>query len=507
MLKQPERESRNVNDFFYEMEGRQIQKMNKVLADVELTKAEERTLIWLAGWEESTVDHLLSDVAGRIDYISNPKRQEYLYATYQTEGATPEFWKNLARENQLDFKASGSAGKCIEGREFIIALPESFVQYRADDVVRLFTETFHKRYGVECSAALHHNKTKTNYHIHLVFSERKMLEQPEVKIATRNMFYDEQGNIRAGCSIIPKGEVYESHIFTKKEEWFKNKAFTKEVKELFTDTINRYVKEKSEKLFVFQQGGVYLATKKIGKNNPKAEEIKADNAARQEWNRTVDVALVEGVPEEDILKIKQEKIIDKTLQSIRTYGWLPDMFRQIIRGAKDFLQEVIFKFKLPPKPVPKIDLQEWKDMQKLMYELQRQSREIKRTQQDISSLKKQLSELRGLFKGKERKSLEGRIELLEDLEKRLHKSLEQIVKREGYPNVQAFQKVYNKAEELIIEYNEELRAWKNQTEQKKERPLEQPKKESVLEKLHRCQQEGRQQPKRSVKRKSMDRER
>ena len=50
MLKQPERESRNVNDLFYEMEGRQIQKMNKVLADVELTKAEEKTLIWLAGW-------------------------------------------------------------------------------------------------------------------------------------------------------------------------------------------------------------------------------------------------------------------------------------------------------------------------------------------------------------------------------------------------------------------------------------------------------------------------
>ena len=37
MLKQPERESRNVNDLFYEMEGRQIQKMNKVLARVELT--------------------------------------------------------------------------------------------------------------------------------------------------------------------------------------------------------------------------------------------------------------------------------------------------------------------------------------------------------------------------------------------------------------------------------------------------------------------------------------
>lgn len=279
----------------------------------------------------------------------------------------------------MDFKASGSEGKCIEEREFIIALPESFVQYRADDMVRLFTEILHKRYGVECSAALHHNKTKTNYHIHLVFSERKMLEHPKVKIATRNMFYDEQGkhrrmkkeilvgqgNIRAGCSIIPKGEVYESHIFTKKDEWFKSKAFTKEVKEMFTETINYYVKEESEKLSVFQQGGVYLATKKIGKNNPKAAEIRADNATRQEWNRMVDVALVEGVSEEDILKIKQEKITDETMRSIRANGWLPDMFRQIIRGAKDFLREVIFKLNLPPKPVPKIDLQEWKDMQKL----------------------------------------------------------------------------------------------------------------------------------------------
>lgn len=103
-----------------------------------------------------------------------------------------------------------------------------------------------------------------------------------------------------------RGSLWKPYLH-EKDEWFKNKAFTKEVKELFTDTINRYVKEESEKLSVFQQGGVYLATKKIGKNNPKAEEIKADNAARQEWNRTVDVALVEGVSEEDILKIKQEK--------------------------------------------------------------------------------------------------------------------------------------------------------------------------------------------------------
>ena len=56
----------------------------------------------------------LSDVAGRIDYISNPKRQEHLFVTYQTEGATPEFWKNLDRENQLDFKASELRGNVLK---------------------------------------------------------------------------------------------------------------------------------------------------------------------------------------------------------------------------------------------------------------------------------------------------------------------------------------------------------------------------------------------------------
>lgn len=78
MLKQPERESRNVNDFFYEMEGRQLQKMNKVLAGVELTKAEERTLIWLAGWEESTVDHLLS-VIEKVARIRADKKGGYAH--------------------------------------------------------------------------------------------------------------------------------------------------------------------------------------------------------------------------------------------------------------------------------------------------------------------------------------------------------------------------------------------------------------------------------------------
>ena len=42
------------------METRQIATLNEIFGDVELTKGEMRTLVWLAGWEESTVANVVS---------------------------------------------------------------------------------------------------------------------------------------------------------------------------------------------------------------------------------------------------------------------------------------------------------------------------------------------------------------------------------------------------------------------------------------------------------------
>ena len=252
----------------------------------------------------------LSNVKGRISYISDPKRQEYLYATFSTrEDMT--FWNDLAKECQEEFKRFGTEGKCIEARELIIALPEEYTKFDPNQVLREFTEQFKKRYDVECVSALHHNKTKKNYHIHLIFSERRLLPEPEVKIATRSVFYDElgkrvrtkkeipgeDGQIREGCIVIKKGEAYEKHLFTAKDEVFKNELFLDEAKQFYTALINRHIHDPERRLKVFDPNSVYLPTKKIGKNNPKEAEIEADNAARQDWNRTADMALVSGIEE------------------------------------------------------------------------------------------------------------------------------------------------------------------------------------------------------------------
>ena len=45
----------------------------------------------------------LSNVRGRISYITSHAKQENLYAVYRTAGAGHSFWSNLARESQQEF--------------------------------------------------------------------------------------------------------------------------------------------------------------------------------------------------------------------------------------------------------------------------------------------------------------------------------------------------------------------------------------------------------------------
>lgn len=453
----------------------------------------------------------LPDLKGRISYIGSPDRQENLFAVYDT--ADTEFWTCLARESRQEFKRCGTEGKCIEARELIIALPENYTRYDPDEVLKEFTERFKGQYGVECTSALHYNKTKTNYHIHLIFSERLLLETPDNKIAIRAVYFDEtgkrvrtkkeitgeDGTIRKGCTVIPKGEIYEQHMFTTKNTFFKSKGFLTEVKELLTEQINLHVREE-EKLVVFDQNSVYLPTKKIGKNNPLADEIRADNEARQDWNRTADLALVVGVPEEKVLEIKREEIQNRSKYSISEHGWLPGLFRTIIQKAKSILELLIRQAKLPPKPKPGIDMAVFKEMKELLHRLRKCASEIKQIQDTkLPELRAQLSEITGIFKGKERKAKEAEIEATEKKVSDLKDRISRMVREYGYPDGQAFMAAYNKAERIVKQYEWELAEWKQQVEGKPAEEKKLPERRSVVAQLHRIRDEAQKPSKRSYR--------
>ena len=488
----------------------------------------------------------LTNLKGRISYISSKARQENLYAVYETTDR--KFWTELARCNQEEFKKSGTEGSCIEARELIIALPESFVEYEPDKLLKLFTEHFKQNYGVECIAALHHNKRKTNYHIHLIFSERKMLEEPVEKIATRNMFYDENGKhvrtkkeildevglLRKGCRIIHKGEVYERNIFTIKDSRFKSDSFLDEVKRSYTDLINIYVKDHKEKLKVFDKNGVYLPMKKIGKNNPKAEQVKADNEVRAMWNQTVDRALVSGVPEVQIMDVKQSEIGRKARASIQKNGRNPALFKSLIMTAIYALELLInrlFKVgaeksekasevivnadaeqtvvkavnafvKAKSRPIletPKKSAlaSKFYRLGEIYQKLDEQNKAIYKREQQLKTLEQKLSEVKGIFKGKERRQLQEQMEQLQTQIANMKRYLPTIVQGYGYKNVKEFLAEYKASKAEYGDYRKVVTEWEKMNGEKMD--------DSLKAKLQQKQQQAKEQNNRNEYQRKTDR--
>ena len=425
---------------------------------------------------------------------------------------------------------------CIEARELIIALPESFVEYEPDKLLKLFTEHFKQNYGVECIAALHHNKRKTNYHIHLIFSERKLLDEPVEKIATRNMFYDETGKhvrtkkeildevglLRKGCRIIPKGEVYERNIFTIKDSRFKSDNFLDEVKRSYTDLINIYVKDDKDKLKVFDKNGVYLPMKKIGKNNPKAEQVKTDNEVRTMWNQTVDRALVSGVPEVQIMDVKQSEIGRKARTSIQKSGRNPAMFKSLIMTAIYALEllinrlfkvgaekpekasETVVKIEteqtvvktvnafakagselIPEMPKKSVLASKFHRLEGIYQKLDEQNKAIYKREQQLKTLEQKISEVKGMLKGKERKQLQEQMEQLQTQIENMKRYLPTIVQGYGYKNVKEFLAAYKTSKAEYGDYRKSVAEWEKLTGEKVD--------DSLRAKLQQKQKEAKEQ--------------
>ena len=470
----------------------------------------------------------LPNVKGRISYITSHARQENLYATYRTADST--FWSNLARESQQEFQRSGTEGKCIEARELIIALPEIYTQYEPQQVLTDFTEEFRRRYGVECVSALHHNKRKTNYHIHLIFSERRLLPEPDVKVASRSVFFDEtgkrvrtkkeitgeDGQIRKGCTVIKKGEVYESHLFTTKDTRFKGEPFLREIKEVYTELINCHISDPEQHLKVFDKNSVYLPTKKIGKNNPKADKITLNNKVIQDWNRTVDHALVSGMERKEILKVKQEQISTPIKESIHKYGNHPELLFMIIFRAIELLKELIKlliqkqeqqkarisdlmerrnekqekqpapsvtqtdnqtipavtqpfkapatttaeKTVIPPRPRMSELAHDYEmRLEEIMEKLKRQNRAIHTQEVKKDLIDEDLKNCTGLFQGKKRKELQAQSNKYAETIKIMKQGLSHIVQDYKYPTVDAFLQVYKQGKSEYESYVKANKEW------------------------------------------------
>lgn len=230
----------------------------------------------------------LTNVSGRIDYISNPARQEYIEGYHNT--ADNEFWKLLADECQRQHTPQAHKkvvrvngietvktvmSKCIEAREFIVALPQN-TQITAEQIAKWFKAT----YGVECAVALHWKESTQNFHAHIIYAERELLPEPQLIEHKRTYYYDSNGKKckkAEAVKVVPKG--IETRYFTDKRIEFKTTKFAMKFKNTILDSVGLERFDKSR----------HFATKHIGKGNPNAEFIQEYNSLVNDLNSYFDL--------------------------------------------------------------------------------------------------------------------------------------------------------------------------------------------------------------------------
>lgn len=244
----------------------------------------------------------LHNVIGRIEYIrGDTGKQEYMMAFYST--MPDEDWKNLAQYNQERFKKNKKGfnknKKCsaIEARELILHIPHEYANRDPHELAKLVGDDWKKRFGTDCCLAIHWNKTKTNFHIHLIYSERVR----EDKVATRNVYYDsdwKKCKKADAVNIIKKGDIVSK--WDDKDVKFKKKSFMQ-------NTVKPYYATRF-KLELYKDDGLHLKEQKEYKINPTSsieyielhDKIVEYNKNVRTWNNMVDDVL-ERSPEYCVL--------------------------------------------------------------------------------------------------------------------------------------------------------------------------------------------------------------
>ena len=199
----------------------------------------------------------LTDVVGRVDYISSPDRQEHLvYADKNC--ADTEFWKQLSEHCRA---TAPGREKVREGREFILPLPNwMYEEMYPDDVAERFRQIVDAKTGTKSAVAIHWNRKGNSYHMHIVCSENEELSEPEpVRVREplkRDTYFNAAGKrspkkecvdaetkqLLPGCSVIRKGQTQPDQLemrrFAHKNRKISNREFLNELKQDFANELN-----------------------------------------------------------------------------------------------------------------------------------------------------------------------------------------------------------------------------------------------------------------------------
>lgn len=242
---------------------------------------------------------------GSIKYITHDSKGEIL-ASYSTQSMNE--WEILFDFNQQKFaeekekgnwtmqqkNKNGKIAQAIEARMFVVAFPNEMAQYPCKyngqvitndmELAKAIANDWRNTYGTDCYVAIHWNKSHTNFHAHILVSERMKKESSEVKRAKRNRYYDANGKeckkadavriVRKGDIIRGQNELYESSKID-----LKSNTSLERIKEHYSKALGTEM---------FKEDGLHVPQQHLPRINERSsEEVLEDYERKREYNAAV----------------------------------------------------------------------------------------------------------------------------------------------------------------------------------------------------------------------------
>lgn len=216
-----------------------------------------------------------------------------------------------------------------------------------------------------------------------------------------------------------------------------------------------------------------------------ADEIRADNQVRQEWNYMVDQVLIAGGTVEEVTDFKREEVVQKVAASIKEHGEEPSLLAAVILRAIDILKEFLHILMENPVPIqseqvfsmdaadaaaresekgPRPDFlkeeAEFRELDGIYQRLKKANRKQYALQKQKDSIQSALDQTpRGMFHRKDRKALQERIDGLDRQIETVRSQLSMIPKQNGFESVTAVKMAYRNAKSALEEVRIKQAEW------------------------------------------------
>lgn len=329
----------------------------------------------------------ISNAVGRSSYITDPDRQEEIVLHKESMQHSWEVHSAFEKAHQKTNVANN------EALEVHIALPNALAQDKKK-LESVCDDLTHEIVGSnkDYEYSVHWNHTRTNLHVHILFSERENQLELEPKIYKRDIYYNFKEKKLSKKSdpnaeiIHHKGEVqrdkegnikYQTDVFKPKDKQYISRNWVQSVRDITQKVLNSH----GYVLDITTKDSPYLAQKKLYKNARKdyLEKAKEWNAEVKRYNDGVRQHIeLEPEQRENYVSIKREVLANVKEANAEERKITPEAV-SLVQDMATWVHKTLLKLKryINEKSKESEVLKRWEESKTKFSNLFRRSRDLR----------------------------------------------------------------------------------------------------------------------------------